>query len=471
VKRIALILGALLALPAAAQRIASDFEIAQMERQVATSRDFLAQVSGHLNLGDLRLTRNEPALARTEYTKAFGISAAERLRARKASELARYATATAYEGLADAKLGRAAESMAAFDEALRYASDDAKTWNLYSTAMQAMHLDAKAIAMGRNAVALAEAGSDPLDLNVFRYSLATALIDSGADDEARRLLAMVVTSLRSPQFDALRTRTARTESFEIYSTARGDEAAYLSLLNRAQLRLAALYERAGDTSAARQQYENVLAGRSDDVTALAALARLTNGADRERYYVAAFDANPFSPALIRQYRDYLRTSQPDAADTSTPGGAMRAALQQLNRGERRAARATLDAIAVKFPNNATIIALRRDTEAPALAALPSATPTAAELRNFIGAFERLTPAQRASLDALTFTNDVVFDSSAASAPTGQTVFESGAIDGVPFRFSEPTAFAGAFPPHARLTYRILGASGDALLLEPMKVER
>ena len=66
----------------------------------------------------------------------FDNYAAERLRARKDSELGRYATATAYEGFADAKLGRAAESMTAFDEALRYASDDAKTWNLYSTAMQ-----------------------------------------------------------------------------------------------------------------------------------------------------------------------------------------------------------------------------------------------------------------------------------------------------------------------------------------------
>ena len=51
-------------------------------------------------------------------------------------------------------------------------------------------------------------------------------------------------------------------------------------------------------------------------------------------------------------------------------------------------------------------------------------------------------------------------------------FESGTIDGVPFKFSEPMRFNGTFAPHVplRLTYRILGASGDAVLLEPVRVE-
>ena len=55
----------------------------------------------------------------------------------------------------------------------------------------------------------------------------------------------------------------------------------------------------------------------------------------------------------------------------------------------------------------------------------------------------------------------------------QSVFETGTLDGVAFRFSEPTEFAGAFDAGIplRLTYRILGASGDALLLEPVKVEK
>ena len=468
---------ALAAMPAAAQRIASDFEIAQMERQVATSRDFLSQVSGRLNLGDLRLMRNEPALAHSEFTLALDVASAERLRARKASDLARYATATAYEGLADAKLGRAADSMQMFDEALRYASDDAKTWNLYSTAMGTLRRDGKAVALGRNAVALADAAAqrepnvaNELDLDVYRYSLATALTDTGSNEEAQRLLATVVQSLRSSRFDELRSDAARAEAFEIYSSARGDRSAYLSLLNRAQLRLGASYEASGDVAAAKKQYENVVAGRSDDVTALGALARLSDGADRDRYYAAAFDANPFATMLIRRYRAYLASGRPEPADASTPGGAMRLALQQLARGERHAARSTLDALAKKFPQNGTIAALQRETEVAA-ATLPSATPTAEELRRFIDGFELLTAEQRAALDKVTFTSDVVFDVSAAPAQPGQTIFESGTISGVPFRFSEPIAFAGTFDVRSRLTYRILGASGDALLLEPVKVEK
>ena len=48
----------------------------------------------------------------------------------------------------------------------------------------------------------------------------------------------------------------------------------------------------------------------------------------------------------------------------------------------------------------------------------------------------------------------------------------GAIDGVPFKFSEPMQFTATFAAHTplRLTYRILGASGDAVLLEPVRLE-
>ena len=57
---------------------------------------------------------------------------------------------------------------------------------------------------------------------------------------------------------------------------------------------------------------------------------------------------------------------------------------------------------------------------------------------------------------------------------GQTVFETGTINGIRFRFSEPTAFTGTFSTNARLTYRILGATevsgADALLLEPVRLE-
>src|SRR5205823_3988363 len=112
IMRRAVIITCLLLAPAlAAQtRIASDFEIAQMEKQVTRSRDFLSQLSGHLNLGDLRMTRSEVSLGRAEYGKALEIASGERLDARRASELARYATATAYAGLAEAKLGGGAQS-------------------------------------------------------------------------------------------------------------------------------------------------------------------------------------------------------------------------------------------------------------------------------------------------------------------------------------------------------------------------
>src|SRR6478672_3214343 len=88
---------ALVASPLFAQtRIASDFEIARMKQQIATSHDFLSQLSGHLNLGDLYLTRSETATARAEYAKALAIAGNEALDARKASDITRYATAVAY---------------------------------------------------------------------------------------------------------------------------------------------------------------------------------------------------------------------------------------------------------------------------------------------------------------------------------------------------------------------------------------
>jgi hypothetical protein len=124
-KRLLLIL-ALVAVPAFAQttRIASDFEIAQMQQQLARSHDFLSQLSGHLNLGDARLARSESALARREYTQAYELASNERLDARRASDLARYATATSYAALAEAKLGRDANAFELSEEAIRYESGE-----------------------------------------------------------------------------------------------------------------------------------------------------------------------------------------------------------------------------------------------------------------------------------------------------------------------------------------------------------
>ena len=432
-------------------RIASDFEIAQMEQQLARSQAFEAQLSGRLNLGDLRATRNELSLARAEYTKAYDLASRERLEARRDSKMTRYANATSYAALAQAKLGRDASAFELLEEATRYASDDAETWNLYASAMRILGHPRKAASAARNAVALA---TKPLDVAIYQHALATALLESGEMDEAERLLVTVTESLRSSKFEALKHEAARTESFEIYSSARGDVAAYVSLLNRAQLRLASLYEQRGEAAKARTQYERVLEARSDDVTALTALGR----------WDEAFEANPFSMPLVREYQRYLRSHKPPVPDTI---GVQRA-LVQLSRGETRAARETLDALLTKFPANETLRTLRREADQDKTVTLPGANPTATELRALLENFEQLTPEQRVTLDQATYTSNAVFDS--ASVTNNQTTFASGTIDGIPFRFSEPMIFAGTFGVNARLTYRILGVARDALLLEPLGVQ-
>ena len=449
----------ILATPAfAQQRIASDFEIAQMEKQLAQSRSFEAQLSGHLNLGDVRAARNEQSLARAEYMKAYDIASKERLDARKDSKITQYANATSYAALAQAKLGRESRAFELLEESIRYASDDPETWNLYASAMRLLGHPRKAVSAARNAVALAK---KPLDVVLYQHALATALIESSETNEAERLLVTVTESLRSSKFDALKREAARTESFEIYSSARGDVAAYVSLLNRAQLRLASLYEQRGDVERARTQYQRVLDARSDDASALAGLARLSQSdVERERHYAEAFEANPFSMSLVREYQRYLQSHKPPVPEDVS----VRRALVQLSRGETRAARETLDALLAKFPENETLRTLRREAEGSSV--------SLTDLRSLLENFERLTPEQRVELDQKTFTSAVVFDS--AQVANNQTTFESGTIDGVPFRFSEPTIFGGTFGTNAHLTYRILGVtrSGDrdALLLEPLGVQ-
>jgi Tfp pilus assembly protein PilF len=502
-------------------RIASDFEIQQMEKQAASAHDFLSQLSARLNLGDLRLTRSETSVAQSEYQTAADIAQRERTGARKSSDLARYATATMYAALAAAKLGDERQAFTLIEEATRYASDDAKTWNVYASVMRALQRPRKAASAARNAVMVAEAGllTSPstarrLDLDIYRFSLATALDDAGERDEAQRLLETVVASLRSKDFDALRKDAARRESFEIYSTARGETTAYLSLLNRSQLQMAATYERSGNVVRARQVYHDVLTSRSDDATALTALARLGGSAEeRTRSYADAFDANPFSIDLIRDYQSWLSQLRVEPNDGVSNGAVVRRALEQMARGENRAARSTLDALVSSFPQNDVVQylaatndialgdvararshsihveALRREVEsrlassvttAPAFldGAATSATPSGAELRSLLAALQqqRLTPEEHLTLDRITLTSTAMFDASAGAGKPGQCVFESGTIEGVAFRFSEPMAFAGTFAPATplRLSYRVLGATevggGDGLLLEPVKLE-
>jgi hypothetical protein len=471
---------------AAQQRLASDFEIAQMEKQLATARDFSSRLSGHLNLGDLRMARNEPSLARGEYGKALDVATEERLAARKASEMARYATATAYAGLASAYLGDDGQAFGLLEESIRYASDSAKTWNLYATAMNVMEKPDKAVSASRNAVALAEGDvlRDPsrgnrLDLAIDQYALASALGDT---PESEQLLTEVIRSLRSPTFKKVQEEVARAEQFEIYSVSSGESFAYLSLLNRAQLRLAGFYEARGDVARARQQYENVLAGRTDDPLALAALARLgRSSGERERYFAEAFDANPFAMKLIDEYRK----ERHGEVEGSSTGAEMRRLLNTLAGRNFRTARTQLETLEKKFPANATLHTLREELETaetavPSFFEAPSGDkprpePSAADLRAVMALLsgDHITAEQRKALDAMTFTSSVIFPAAAPGAPAGQTIFDSGLIGDVPFRFGEPTAFRGAFKANTplHLTYRILGATtkggNDALLLEPL----
>jgi tetratricopeptide (TPR) repeat protein len=420
-------------------RIASDFEIAQMKEQLSRSRDFSARISARLNLGDLYGSRSEKTAAAAEYEEALKLSSAERASARKASDLWRYAMATSYAGLASAKLRREVEAFGLLEEAVRYESDSAETWNVYAAAMSILRKREKAISAARNAVAIARREGDQLDLAVCEYALASASGDV-------ELLERVVERLGSPAFDDLRREIARAEAFEVYSTARGDAAAYLSLLNRSQLELGKLLEARGDIEAAKKTYRRVLQSRTDDATALAALARLAStGREREQYFEAAFDANPFSMALIREYRKHI---DPKYAPEAT---GVRLALLQIARGQTRAARTTLEALLEEHPKNETLLALRAEV-----------TPSA------------FTPEQRKALDAQILTATAVFHE--ASANEGRTVLESGTIGKTPFRFSQPTVFQGTFAAGVplRLTYRILGptAVGDAdgLLLEPLRLE-
>ncbi|HEX3582780.1 MAG TPA: tetratricopeptide repeat protein [Thermoanaerobaculia bacterium] len=454
-------------LPAQETRIASDFEMQQMERQAAKAKDFESHLSAHLNLGDLHLARNENAAARDEYRKALAAAETERTATRKSGNIAKYATATMYAGFLHAKLDDEQQAFELLDEAGRYAGDDAKTWSLYADAMGDLSFPDKAAAAAHNAVTIAQRGGDaPLDVAICRFTLAAYV----PREEAVALLEQVIATLQSKPFDSVRKEIARRESFEIYSTVRGDATAYISLLNRSQLRLAKLYEDRGEPARARKVYQDVLAARSDDPTALAAIARLSRSNEESaRYFIDAFDANPFSLDTIDAYETWLRSGGSIHDDSRSPGAQVRHAVEQIVRGERP----SLDALMKQFPNNDTL----RELEGAGWKARPTpgfltgnatnVTPSPEELRALMQL--DLTPEQRVALDRLTFTSSATFHSG-PPAPAGQTIFESGTIGEVPFKFSEPIAFSGTFPTTARLTYRILGVSGSSLLLEPVKLE-
>jgi len=441
-------------------RMASDFEIRQMEAQAKKQRDFSGQLSAHLNLGDLRLTRNERSLAMEEYKIAREAAEKERVEARKDSKLGRYATATIYAGLAEAKMGRAQQAFDLLEDGIRFASDEAMLWNVYSSAMTELEMRGKAASAARNAVAL---GKQPLDIAMYQYALALALSGGPDEPEAISLLGRTVEDLKSNEFEPLRRESARSEAFETYSTVRGEATAYRTVLNRSQLLLATILENRGQISKARAVYEDVLKTRSDDPLALAGLARMSDSADS---YAEAFDANPFALDLIYDYQAFLRGASPHTEGTST-GAQMRRALEQIARGENVAAQRTLDALAAKFPNNDAIAKVRKLTA-------PASTTSSEFLRDLratlaLLAQDRVTPEQRAQLDKTTLTGTAIFN---------EKPFETGTIDGVPFRFPEPVVFRGEgkFPAKTplKLTFRILGATelngASALLLEMSNLE-
>jgi hypothetical protein len=505
-------------------RIASDFEIAQMQKQAAQEREFTAQLSAHLNLGDLRATRNELTLAQAEFNQALNIAAAERSSARGNGDFKRYATATMYAGYAYAKLHRPQNAFVLLDEGLRYAADDDRIWNLYAGAMAELGMPEKVAAAARNGIVIAEerANQRPttmnlLDLGIARFALATALADLHADDESIELLGRILEMLRSKQFDGLRRQIAKSEAFEIYSTTRNDASAYISLTNRAGLKLASMYETRHDVAAAKKAYETVLAARSDDPVALAGIARLsTVKEDAARSFAESFDANPFSFNTIADYQKWLKSGGKDDAseDAATTGARVRLAVSQMFRRETKNARVTLDALARDFPGNDVVnfLAARndiamgdvararaRDIRSPDLrgtlsveiasqtlvqapppflaVAAATATPTAEDLRALISLLTQnhLTAEQRVALDRVALVSVVRFDAG-PPAPPQQTIFETAHLTNVVVKFAQPTAFNGTFAAGAplRLTYHVLGVTdfdgGQALLVEPLKLE-
>ncbi|HXI12886.1 MAG TPA: tetratricopeptide repeat protein [Thermoanaerobaculia bacterium] len=521
----------LIASGAASQpRMTTDFELATVETVIARERNPLRLAAAWLNLGDLRLARSEASLAREAYETALSLIRKERLATRSRSDLTGYALATAYKGLGEAKLGRTSEAFHSFEEALRYSSDAARIWNLFSSAMNVAGQTGKSVASARNAVAIAETegsraneSSALLDLNVYRYSLASALESQGTPssrDEAITLLRSVVDSLTSPSFERLREEISRSESFEVYSSAQGGVDAYISLLVRSRLRLARAFEERGDPSSARRLYEDVVDARSDDATALTALARLSSTAnDRSRFFGDAFDANPFSISLMSQYESYLRDKGLSPDRRPSTGSSVRGVIEAIVRADYRRALDASSRLSTQFPASDAIRYLKarahlglgdRLSSRAVLAEISSVEwkqqlskdlsaageqevipsfllkgdvmtrdPSEADIRLLASLLQgdRLTPPQRKRLDEQQFSSLVRFDPTAATVEPGTSAFRSGRLGDQRFRFGAVTTFAGSYEPDdvLRLDYRILGvtqsAIGVELLLEPLKVGR
>lgn len=504
---------------AQSDRASSDFEIARAQRELRSSSTAIGRIAARLNLGDLYSSRRQPDAAAREFSAAAREAEALRIEMRKSSDLTRYARATSYSALAHAKLGERTRAFELFTEATRYVADSAATWNLFASAMLSLREFEASAAIARKAVAVAERnhGASPsrenlLDLNVYRYTLASALAGSDSSVEAERILLSIIAALESKAFEETREEVARNEEFEILSTVERESSAYISLLARSRLRLAALYETGGDAKLAREQYAKVLEQRSDEPRALAALARLaTAAADRQRLVIEAFDADPFSPELARDYFAALERGE-TFERSNTAGGRVRAVAEALHKGRVADAEKLLEPLRAEHTENETLLALAslaaraggRATDAASLTArvksrsvrdaLLTSTSTDLNVAQLLGSGDtvtlsdaqlqslvlhlrrnQLTPEELTKLDVVSLQQSVRAEDSSSDGTT--TTFYRGRIGVVKFRFAAPVSFQGDFSGAAALQmrFRILGWSDDddggALLVEPLGVSR
>lgn len=472
-------------------RIASDIEIREMEEAAQRAKAFDAKVSAHYNLGELRHERNESEAAQREYETTLKLAREERNAARRDKNIPRYALACSWSGVALAGLDRPSEAFAVLEEAVRYAADSPGVWNLYSSAMFRLGVPQKAIGAARMSVAAAERkmGVQPavrqtLELNVHRYALAQALlnVDGDAEDrEAENILRQITQSLDSNAFEPLRKTLGTREEFQIVAAPTTESGMYLSIFNRAHMRLAWLYETGGSADKARAEYQAVVSRRSDEPAALAGLARVAADAqERDRYLVQSLDANPFALDVVEDYERHVQSGDASPATGGSVGARVRLAIQQIHDSDFRRARQTLEALLKAHPNNDVLQSLLLRAKAtssgrPWFLAEPLdlvPNPTESDLRAVLGLFaaNTLTPADRATLDQEKFSSIVMFDAS-----DGETL-RSGTMNKVPFRFQNPTRFEGIDPKAStlRVTYRILGATTvderDALLIEPLRAK-
>ena len=482
-------LAAVLALAAVAARaqthIASDVEIRQMEEAARKASSFPARVSAHINLGELRMDRNESAAAQQEFETALRIARDEKNDARRERDLQRYALACGWSGVALADLGRGAEAFADLEEAVRYQADSPSVWNHYSVAMFRLGKNEKAIGAARNSVAAAERKTaahatvrDELDLDIDRLALAGALLeldDRSASEEAESILRDIAASLDGEAFQSVRAAVAKHEEFQLLTAPTTETGLYLALFHRSHLRLARLYENAGAAQKAIAEYQAVLGRRSDEPSALAGMARLSSDPkERDRYFILSLDANPFAPDVIDDYDQLVAAGNASpAAPTGSVGSRVRLAVQQLHGRDYRGARETLQALLAAHPNNDVLQSLLARVEresAPAgkpwfltKPAKIAIGPTEAELRAVLSLFatNAMSAEERALLDREEFSNIAAFDAG----------LQQGTIHRVPMRFQSPVR---ASSQTVRVIYRILGATTvdgrDALLLELVRTE-